>query len=210
MGKIVAISGGNLQSTDNLNRYAIHLTGKDHPSVLFIPTADCDAEGYIENIEKYYGSLGCPVTSLCLYTRTYTIEELEAIFAEADLIYVGGGDTHNMLLKWREHGVDKPVLQAHERGKVMTGISAGAICWFACGHSDSEYFTNPDHWQYSFVDGLDVFHAAFCPHYNEEGRDSFDEMAADNITADPQAYRLEYGDEVLQKILLQDEECLTL
>ena len=60
------------------------------------------------------------------------------------------------------------------------GISAGAICWFSCGHSDSEAFSKKENWEYIFVYGmLDIHHYALCPHYNEEGRDSFDIMLND-------------------------------
>lgn len=80
MGKIVAISGGDLISTDNLNRYAIQLTGKTNPNILFIPTASEDANGYIENIKQYYDKHKCQVESLCLYKSIYSKEKLEEMF----------------------------------------------------------------------------------------------------------------------------------
>ena len=95
---------------------------------------------------------------------------------KADLIYVGGGDTRSMLEVWRRHGVDELILKAYEKGTVITGISAGLIFWFRYGHSDSEFFKNPESWDYIFVEGLNKFPIACCPHYNEEGRDSFDSM----------------------------------
>ena len=60
---------------------------------------------------------------------------------------------------------------------VLTGLSAGAICWFNCGHSDSESFHKEENWNYCWANGmLDIIHMAYCPHYNEEGRNSFDRM----------------------------------
>lgn len=89
---------------------------------------------------------------------------------------MGGGDTESMLVKWKENNVGDLLLDAYKNDKVITGISAGAIIWFQCGHSDSEWFKDPDNWNYKFVKGLDIYHAAFCPHYNESGRESFDDM----------------------------------
>lgn len=228
MGKIVAISGGDLESTDSLNRFAIELTEKENPTVLFIPTASHDANGYIENISNYYRKYNCKVDSLCLYTNNYSSKEIENKFQNADLIYVGGGDTENMIKKWKEFFIDDFILRAYENGKVISGISAGAIFWFKYGHSDSEYFTNPDNWRYKFVEGLGVFNAVFCPHYNEEGRNSFDNMlrdikevgfALENDTAfvaldelkyikkannNAHAYRIVYKENAIEKIELQE------
>lgn len=179
MGKIVAISGGDLESTDSLNRFAIQLTEKKTPNILFIPTASYDAKGYIEKISNYYNKYDCKVECLCLYTETYSADEIENKFENADLIYVGGGDTENMIKKWKEFCVDELILRAYENGIVISGISAGAIFWFKYGHSDSEYFINQDNWKYKFVKGLGVFDVVFCPHYNEDGRQSFDNMLKD-------------------------------
>ena len=73
-----------------------------------------------------------------------------------------------MIKKWKEFFIDDFILRAYENGKVISGISVGAIFWFKYGHSDSEYFTNSDKWEYKFVEGLSVFNAVFCQHYNEE------------------------------------------
>ena len=228
MGKIVAISGGDLESTDSLNRFAIQLTEKETPTILFIPTASYDANGYIEKIRNYYSRYNCEVDCLCLYTNAYSSKEIENKFKNVDLIYIGGGDTENMIKKWKEFLIDDFILKAYENGKVISGISAGAIFWFKYGHSDSEYFTNPDKWKYKFIEGLDVFSAAFCPHYNEEGRNSFDNMlmdikevgfALENDTAfividnikyikksnsNAHAYMIVYKDNVIDKIELEE------
>ena len=176
MGKIVGISGGDFQSTDVLNQLAIEMTGKVKPNVLFIPTASNDAKGYIQVIKDYYETYGCEVQALTLCKNGDTKEKIEQHFEKADLIYVGGGDTRSMLEVWRRHGVDELILKAYEKGTVITGISAGLIFWFRYGHSDSEFFKNPESWDYIFVEGLNKFPIACCPHYNEEGRDSFDSM----------------------------------
>lgn len=178
MGRIVAIAGGDLLSTRQLNTYAIKLSNKRNPNVLFIGTASHDAEGYIESITKEYTFLGCDVKSLCLVTNSYSEDEIDALLSWADIIYVGGGDTIFMMQTWKKFALDEKLKRVFEMDlAVLTGLSAGAICWFNCGHSDSESFQNEEHWNYCWAnDMLDIFHMAYCPHYNEEGRDTFDIM----------------------------------
>lgn len=178
MGRIVAIGGGDLQSTRELNCYMIRSSKSEHPNALFIGTASGDAEGYIEKIKEAFGLLGCKVKALCLAGDHCTEKEIDRLLAWADIIYVGGGDTVSMMKIWKANGVDKKLLEIYKNDTaVLGGISAGAICWFACGHSDSEAFSGKEDWQYIFADGmLDIHHYALCPHYNEEGRDTFDEM----------------------------------
>lgn len=178
MGRIVAISGGDLNSTRLLNLYAIRLSGKTDPNVLFIGTASNDAEGYILSIEKEYENLGCKVKSLCLVTKSYSNDDVDNLLLWADIIYVGGGDTFSMMRVWKQYGLDEKLKDIFKKDKaVLTGISAGAICWFNCGHSDSDSFRDIENWHYCWADGmLDFFDFAFCPHYNEKGRESFDSM----------------------------------
>ncbi len=178
MGRIVAIAGGDLSSTRELNIHTIKLANKTNSNVLFIGTASCDAEGYIEAITKEWSNLGCEVKSLCLVSKSYNSNEIDSLLSWADIIYVGGGDTISMMRTWKEYNLDVKLKQIYENDlAVLTGLSAGAICWFNCGHSDSEAFHNGDDWYYCWANEmLDIFHIAYCPHYNEEGRNSFDQM----------------------------------
>lgn len=177
MGRVVAIAGGDLSSTRQLNIHAITLSDKSNPNVLFIGTASNDAEGYIDGITREYKYLGCEVKSLCLVTRSYKDEDIDALFSWADIIYVGGGDTISMMQIWKQYRLDERLKEIYEKDlAVLTSISAGAICWFNCGYSDSESF-HEESGNYCWANGmLDFFHMAYCPHYNEEGRDSFDKM----------------------------------
>lgn len=181
MGRIVAIAGGDLTSTRELNIHTIKLTDKINPNVLFIGTASRDAEEYIEVITKEFKLLNCEVKSLCICSKSHDEKEVESLISWADIIYIGGGDTIYMMQVWKQHGLDEMLKRIYENDlAVLTGISAGAICWFNCGHSDSECFQKEDNWNYCWANEmLDIFHIAFCPHYNEEGRDSFDEMLAE-------------------------------
>lgn len=177
MGRVLAISGFS-PSRAKLYSYAVKLTRKEHPHVLYIGTAGGDAPERITATEEIFGAFGCEVRALSLTTQRYTEQEMDALLAWAELIYVGGGDTITMMRVWREHGLDRRLLEIYRTdAAVLSGVSAGAICWFACGHSDSESFHKAEGWSFCWADGmLDLFHKAYCPHYNEAGRDSFDGM----------------------------------
>ena len=181
MGRIVAIAGGDLSSTKELNVHTIKLTNKTNPNVLFIGTASLDAEGYIKAITNAFNILKCEVKALRLCFKDYDDKEIDNLFSWADIIYVGGGDTISMMQIWKQHGLDEKLKDIYEEDSaVLTGISAGAICWFNCGHSDSESFHKEDNWNYCWANEmLDIFHIAYCPHYNEDGRNSFDKMLAE-------------------------------
>ena len=113
---------------------------------------------------------------LCLMSAP-SEDTINDLLVWADIIYVGGGDTVFMMQMWKKYGVDKKLKEIYEKDTaVLTGISAGAICWFCCRHSDSQSFSKESEWEYCWADGLGIVPMAFCPHYNEEGRGSFDAM----------------------------------
>lgn len=171
MGRIVAVGGGELDTTHSINEYIVKLAGKEKANLLFIGTASHDSEGYISAIQKEFESLGCTVSALSLTTETYTDEEINSILNQADIIYVGGGDTSFMMDTWKRYGLDEKLKQIYYNDRaVLSGLSAGAICWFSCGHSDSSIFEMNSELGYGWVKGLlEIFPYAFCPHYNERG-----------------------------------------
>lgn len=180
MGRIVAIAGGNLSSTREINIHTIKLTNCTNPNILFIGTASHDDEGYIESITKEFSFLNYEVRTLCLCTRKYSNKDIDSFLSWADIIYVGGGNTIFMMQIWKQHRLDEKLKKIYENDSaVLTGISAGAICWFNCGHSDSKSFRKEETWNFCWANEmLDFFHIAYCPHYNGDGRHSFDEMLA--------------------------------
>lgn len=178
MGKIVAIGGGDLQidETKEIDKYIVSLADKDTPKLLFIPTASSDAVGYIETVRDKFNKLGCIVDELCLITNSYSDEQIQEKIFNSDIIYVGGGDTVMMMEKWKEYKVDGYLKKAYVEGIVLSGLSAGSICWFLFGHSDSGSDNSHGYWDYTRAYGLGLIPMAHCPHYNHEGRKGFDEM----------------------------------
>ena len=171
VGKIVAIGGGDLSSLETLeiDREIISLTGKSRPKALFIPTASGDSvERWHEFESVYRGRLGCDTDFLYLLGVTPTPSELKEKILSSDLIFVGGGNTLKMMRRWRRLGVDRVLRSAHDKGIVLCGVSAGAICWFTHGHSDSMSFYSSDSWSYIRVKGMGLIDAFACPHYDSE------------------------------------------
>ena len=99
---------------------------------------------YWENFDQAYRvAYGCDTDVLYLLGATPDPSEVARKIERADVIYVGGGNTLKMMRRWRRLGVDTLLRDAYTRGAVLCGVSAGAICWFDSGHSDSMSFYNP-------------------------------------------------------------------
>ncbi len=178
MKKIVAIGGGEIGrkgfqiETKEIDQEIIKLSGKKSPLVLFIPTASKDSKDYISAFERHFGNnLNCKTDILYLNDNTKPKYIQNKIFS-ADVIYVGGGNTLRMMTLWRKLGVDIYLKDAWRRGIVMSGLSAGAICWFDFGHSDSRRFVSKNKtWNFIKVKGLGLYSFIFCPHYHFEKRE---------------------------------------
>lgn len=166
---IVAIGGGVMKTrgTAAIDREIMRLAHKKNPKLLFIPTASSDSEIYWKHVQEYFGRfLKCKIDVLFLVKERPSKQQIRDKILSADIIYVGGGNTLMMMRLWRRLGVDKLLRQAYENGIVLSGISAGSICWFDSGHSDSMSFYNPRKWKYINVKGLGLINGIHCPHYN--------------------------------------------
>lgn len=173
MGKIVALGGGELRDSETraIDQRIIDLTGKSSPQALFIPTASGDATDYYATFQAHYGDqLGCKTDVLYLINNRLPADDIAAKIERANLIYVGGGNTLRMMKLWRKRGVDRLLETAYQSGTVLSGISAGAICWFAYGFSDSRSFSSNESWNYIRVRGLGLVNAIYCPHIDGEKR----------------------------------------
>ena len=171
MSKIIAIGGGGFGSQFNttlINKEIIKLTGKLNPKLLFIPTASSDSQEYVKSIQNHFGDiLSCSIDILYLIKEKPDLHEIANKIFNSDIIYVGGGNTLMMMNLWRKLGVDKLLHEAHMANKVMCGVSAGSICWFNFGNSDSRKFKNPQA-DFIKVTGLGFIDALHCPHYDSE------------------------------------------
>jgi len=170
---IVAIGGGKIATRQTLpiDREIIRLSNKQNPQLLFIPTASSDSEIYWKKVRNYFGDfLKCKTAVLFLMKENPSREEIRSKISAADIIYVGGGNTLQMMRIWRRLGVDKLLVAAYKKGTVLAGVSAGSICWFDSGHSDSMSFYNPHKWKYINVKGLGLIPGIHCPHYNGRTR----------------------------------------
>jgi dipeptidase E len=166
---IVAIGGGEIRTrgTAAIDREIIRISNRKNPKLLFIPTASSDSERYWKHVQDYFGEfLKCKTDVLFLIKERPSKEQIRRKILAADIIYVGGGNTLLMMRLWRRLGVDKLLVSAYENGTVLSGISAGSICWFDSGHSDSMSFYNPRKWKYINVKGLGLINGIHCPHYN--------------------------------------------
>lgn len=173
MVKIVAIGGGEngrpgtKYETEQIDKEIIRLSGKKHPKVLFIPPPTQFQEDYFKVMKKVFVRLGCEISPLYLSNPKPNKKELENNILGSDIIYVGGGNTLKMLKYWRKHGIDTILKKAAKQDIVLSGLSAGAICWFRTGCSDSRKFTNPEAGLIK-IKALDYVPALYCPHYDVE------------------------------------------
>jgi peptidase E len=121
------------ERTSALDRLVLTMTGEPVPKVCFLPTASGDPREQTTRFYERFGSWPCEPSILSLFhLGRDRIDPIKHLLAQ-DAIYVGGGSIRNMLAVWREHGVDQAMRAAWESGVVLTGLSAGAMCWFAGG-----------------------------------------------------------------------------
>jgi dipeptidase E len=161
---IVAMGGGGFSMEPDdprLDRWLLSLTGRERPRVSFVPTASGDAERYLLNFYSAFAGHPCEASHVPLFRRA--ARDLRELVLRQDLVYVGGGNTANMLAVWRVHGLDAVLREAWEAGVVLCGLSAGSLCWFEGGVTDSfGPALEPLH------DGLGLLPGSHCPHYDGE------------------------------------------
>jgi len=179
--KIIAIGGGSIglkfkgkkqfpckPETTIIDKEIIKLSGKKNPRVLFIPTASSDNLSYVNVFKEYYGKrLKCKVDILLLKNKKISKKEVSDKILNTDIIYVGGGNTLMMMNLWKKLGIDNLLKKAVKKDIVLSGLSAGSICWFKYGNSDSRKFKN-NNAKLIKVSGLDFLPILLCPHYDKE------------------------------------------
>src|SRR5215210_855343 len=133
---IVGLGGGGDtdEQTTRLYEYVLALTGKERPRVLYVPTAVGDS---VEGMARFYERFARRCDASVLKTFPWPPADVRAMVLAQDAVMVSGGNTANMLAIWRLHAIDAALREAWERGIVLFGASAGMICWFEHGVTDS-------------------------------------------------------------------------
>ena len=157
----MALGGGGFSADDNplLDDFVLGLAAPARPRVCFLPTASGDSADYVVRFYEAFRERSEP-SHLKLFGRPRP--DIRDFLLAQDAIYVGGGNTANMLAIWRVHGVDEALREAWERGIVLAGISAGSICWFEAGVTDS--FGD----ELAPLRCLGFLAGSNCPHYDSE------------------------------------------
>ena len=163
MPRRIVACGGEQLLYPALTRYVFDLTGKPRPKILFLPTASGDDAANLLTFYQALAGAPCEPSHLALFHRT--VDDVDGLIRGQDVVMVGGGNTANMLAIWRLHGVEDALRKAHANGTILTGWSAGCICWFEAGITDS--FT-PE--LGPLRDGLKLLAGSACPHYDSEER----------------------------------------
>ena len=159
--RTIFITGGDFSAT--FIKYVIALTKKTNPKICFIPTASADNPGGIA--AWYERCTDLPMKLYVLHTFINSSPEqqsFEEIIMSMDAIIVGGGNTLNMMAIWKAQGIDTVLRKAYDKGIVMAGGSAGSLCWFTGGSTDSRPKA------LSLVECLGFIQTSHCPHYHSE------------------------------------------
>jgi peptidase E len=164
---VIAIGGGMMMPENDVPLhmdYALQLTGKREPRICVLNTAAGDDPRWAMLMYSRFAGHPARLSHLALFPMP-NVADPEDLLLSQDAIFVGGGSVANMLAVWRVHGLDVIVRKAWQAGIVLAGSSAGGICWFEGGTTDS--FGRDLR---AFTDGLAMLPGSFCPHYNSESR----------------------------------------
>jgi peptidase E len=140
-----------------IDDFFLNKVGKSNPRICLLPTACGDRQDTIERFHSFYQSHSAATSHVSLFS--VEIEDMESHLLKQDGIYITGGNTKSMLALWREWGIDHALRKAYRTGVTICGISAGAMCFFEEGFSDS--FAD----QYGTLKCLGFIRGSFCPHY---------------------------------------------
>ncbi len=178
--QIVAAGGALLVESGplKLERYILDATGKAKPRVCFVPTASGEDGGYVGRFFESHARFGLELGVLRFFRRTPP--DLREYLFGFDAVYVGGGNTRSMLAVWRHWSFDAVLREAWERGIVLCGSSAGSICWFAQGLTDSTAGSLAPMPCLGFLAG------SHCPHYDgeKERRPTYQRLVAEGAIGD--------------------------
>ena len=164
LGDFIVIGGGGFGAASSqglIEQYILDQAGKKRPRICFVPTASGDNAAYVKAFYDQCDALDCDACDLLFFSRTSDVRE---VLLSSDIIYVGGGNTMSMLGVFSAWGLDQVLREAHQMGILLSGVSAGMICWFHSGITDS-WASN-----YELMDCLGYLPGCACPHYDTEAQ----------------------------------------
>lgn len=136
--QIIALGGHSITANEEdaaLSRYILDQVAAERPRICFLSQGSGEDAFYIANFYRHFLERNALPSDLSLF-KPHTAD-IASFLLDQDIIYVGGGNTKSMLALWREWGVDRVLRQAWQQGVLLSGVSAGAICWFEQGLTDS-------------------------------------------------------------------------
>lgn len=161
MKQIIVMGGGGYPRDPKMKieKYILAQCGKEHPKVCFLPQASNESRDYVVRVFETFIALGATPSWVSLFGNV--ADTWKEKLLNADVIYVGGGNTKSMIALWKAWGVDTVLREAYEKGVVLSGVSAGMICWFEQGITDSVL-------PLGVVEGLGFLSGSCCPHFDTE------------------------------------------
>jgi len=216
---IIALGGGGFSMEPEnplLDTYVLEASGVDHPRIAFLPTASGDREAYVEDFHAAFTALGAQTEHVLLpwvaaeggapedgrALRPEDADKVAARLRAQDVIYVGGGNTRRMLAVWRSYGIDHVLHEVWQAGRVvLAGLSAGSLCWYEEGVTDSIPGALTPMACLGFLRG------SHCPHYDGEAarRPAYEALVAERalssgVAADDGCALRYRGDELVEVV----------
>ena len=186
MKRIICIGGGEIKNktTLEIDRYVAQLVKEKakggRGNALFVGTASHDSMPYFNSFRKTYTSVFDIKAEVALMVYgEMNMQKIQDKVDMADMIYIGGGDTVYMLEKWKENGFLSILHNAYEQGKIICGLSAGAIFHFEDMYTDHEIMNGGN--EYKLYKGIGTLKGCICPHFNEREQDFINAITTKNI-----------------------------
>lgn len=165
MGKIVAVGGGSFEYGEiwTMIEYIRSLTDKEHPKMLFLPTASFDSRDDTPKFIEAFAKYGCTGDALYLTDESLTYDEIKEKILGSDIVYVDGGNLKFLMDTWNKTGATEIFREAYEKGIILSGLSSGAMCWFDMGWDDCLEGN-----EFAFIDCVGLLPYCNCPHFEAD------------------------------------------
>jgi dipeptidase E len=165
MGRRLFVMGGHefdrLDGNEAICDHIIELSGKKRPKICLLPTASGDPEDQIARFRRSFGGRGCEVSDISLFRLGLNPIDVRGHLLAQDVIYVGGGSLVNLVAIWQAHAISEILDACLDRGILVCGQSAGAMCWFEYGITSSSGLP-------AAAPGLGLIEGSLCVHYHRD------------------------------------------